>query len=220
MNEKKSNKEIFIVILTIFIFIFFFCGCTENNNKKDDVNYQKFIGSWSGNMVTSMFSFDKNNFSSNHTNNFENSTNRNFTRYRENLTNATITKLEFNTDTVEITFVTDNETQIVTQTYSIDGNQIIFSFQSKGEFPGGGFPMNNSGERPSFEGENPFENVPPTDIERPPFDGEGPINGEPPSDLERRSFNGQNPLDVISYRYSFSNNSNILYLDDYEFIKN
>ena len=103
-----------------------------------------------------------------------------------------ITELEFTEDTLHMLLTTGNGTQTIPYTYSVDGDQLILSFQFTGERPSWRPPLNDS--------------------ERPPFDRERPFDGESP-------FNGERPSMTRSYTYSFYENNTILYLDGSEFIK-
>jgi len=79
--------------------------------------------------------------------------------------------------------------QKIFKKYSIEGNQIVLSFQFNGEFPDGRFPFNDNGERPSFNNEN---------------------QSRPSSDIERLPFNGQSPPVARSLTYSFNKDNTIL----------
>lgn len=181
MNKEIKIKQVFIVVLTIFLFVVFLCGCTENSSSNDGVDLSKFIGTWSGNMETSMFGFRGDSAMGNMTDFM-------------NTTAANITELEFTVDTLYMTITTENETQTMSNSYTVEENQIILSFDL-------------SGERPDWM-------QPPSNGERPPFDG------DPPSDGERPPFNGERPSRKMSYIYSFNEEYNVLYLDGSPFIKN
>ncbi len=207
MNKDTKVKQIFAIVLTIFLFVIFLCGCTENNRSNDEENLNKFIGNWSGEMETSIFGFRGNRSLMNDTGFQQNGTNLNFTEFRENNTTANITNLEFTSDTLYMTITTINETQIIPFIYTIDGNQLILSFQFNGErLPFDG-EWSSDREPPPSDGESPF------DGDRPPFDGEWPSDGETP-------FDGQQPFRKISYFFGFNEDYSILYLDGSSFTKN
>ena len=166
MNKQIEVKKTSIVgiISVIFLLTVFLCGCSENINLNDEVIFTEFIGTWVGNMNYSMFT-SRDNFSM--------INNTNITSRENNTITATITKLEFTKDTVYTTIATENGTQTIPQTYKVEDDQLVLSFQ--------------------FDGERPDWMQPPSDSERPPFDGERPpFDGERPS-RERSyaySFNG------------------------------
>ena len=173
------NKKIFIIGILVLFSLGILCGCTENQhaNIKD-----KFIGTWVGTMEFSMFNLRGNTSTTNFTENPVNFT----------MGPVSITELEFFEDTLYMLLITGNGTQTIPQTYSVDGDQLILSFQFTGERPSWRPPLNDS--------------------ERPPFDRERPFDGESP-------FNGERPPMTRSYTYSFNGNNTILYLDGSEFIK-
>lgn len=203
MNKDTKIKQVFSIVLTIFLFSVFLCGCTENKSSNDKVNLSNFIGSWSGNMETSIFGFRGNNTLRNNTNILENNTNSNFTDFRRNGTIVNITKLEFNSDTLFMTITNGNETQTISQKYTVDGNQLVLSFQFNSGQPNNGSFFNDTGRQPPFGGRNNS------------FNGSGP-----PSDGGRPSFNGGQPPMTTSYNYSFNEEYSVLYLDGSSFIKN
>jgi hypothetical protein len=202
MNKETKIKKLIIVVLTIFLLTVFLSGCTENNSTNDKVDLNKFIGTWSGNMKTSFLGFRGNNPPMNNTNILENNTDRNFTNFRQNGTIVNITKLEFTSESLYMTITTGNETQIIPRTYTVDGNQLVLSFQFNGEQP-----INRS----SFN-----------DTAGPPFDNRSDtFNGSvPSSNGGRPPFNsGQQPM-TTTYTYSFNEEYSVLYLDGSPFTKN
>lgn len=187
MNKQDKVKDLsrIGIISAIFLLTFFLCGCSENNDSNDEVISTEFLGTWIGNMNYSMFNFRENFSMLNVTN---------MTGGENNTITANITELEFTKDIVYMTINTENGTQTIPQTYKIEGDQLVLSFQ--------------------FEGERPDWMQSPSDIERPPFDGERPpFDGEiPPFDRDRLS-RGR------SYIYSFSEDYHTLYLNGSQFIK-
>ena len=188
MNKKKNIKKFELIFITLIITIFL-CGCSEENSLNADIVHTEFLGTWSGNMEYTMFSF------------------------RENATNASffnITELEFTKDILYMTITTDNGTMTMPNSYSVEGNDLILSSQFNGERP--------DGWQPPFDEENtPFEGEWPAERE-PPFEGEWPSDREPPFNGERPS-DGQRPSRTRSYTYRFEANYTILYLDESPFFK-
>ncbi len=187
MNKKK-NVKIFGLLFTTLIITIFLCGCSKDNSSNVEVIHNEFLGTWFGNMEYTMFSF------------------------RENVSNASsanITELEFTKDTLYMTITTDNGTNTIPNSYSVEGNQLTLSFQFDGEKPEG-TQSPFDGERPPFEGEWPPDREPPFDGEwpsdQPPFDGERPFDGQPSSRTR-------------SYIYRFEANYTILYLDESPFLR-
>ena len=202
MNREPTIKQAFAIAVAILFFVLFLCGCTENNSSNDgNTDLSKFIGSWSGTMGTSMFGFRGNRTFGNITDDLENETRGNFSDFMINRTTSNITELEFTSDTLYMTLLTGNETQILPQTYTVEGDQLVVSMQFTGEPQDGEPPFGNESGRPPFDGQQP-----PSDGELPPFGGEFPQNG-------RRSFG------TVSYTYRFNADCTILYLDGYKFIK-
>lgn len=202
MNNKKS-KATFVIIAIIFSSVVFLCGCSENNNSNEkNVAHTEFLGIWTGNMnYSSNTDFSRFNFPENA--NFTNMTN--MTRM-QNFRPANITKLEFREDTVDITITTDNDTMIISNSYTVEGNQLILSMQFTGQRPDGMQPPDNW-ERPSDGGGNP------PDLGDTPPDNTGrPMNGDFPSNKER-------PSRTNSYAYNFNEDKTILYLNGSEFTK-
>ncbi len=194
MNNKKS-KATFVVIAIIFSSVVFLCGCSENNDSNEKkVVYNEFLGIWTGNMnYSSNTDFSRFNFPENA--NFTNMTNMTRT---QNFRPANITKLEFKEDTVDITITTENETMTMSNSYTVEGNQLILSMQFTGERPDGMQPPKN------------WENPP--DGKEMPSGGEHPSDGEPP-------FGEKRPSRTNSYTYSFNEDKTILYLNGSEFTK-
>ena len=194
MNSKNKIKQIVGIVIVVSLFAVFLCGCTGNSvTTNGAVDSSKFLGTWTGNMEeTSIFGFRENDAMGNMSNFRENDTNWNMTGSRQNLTGGNITELEFTVDTLYMTIMTGNVTQTISQTYTIEGNQLILSMQ--------------------FTGERSDWTQPPSDGERPPFDGERPFGGEPP-------FNGEGPSRTRSYTYSFNEYYDVLYLNGSSFEK-
>jgi len=157
----------------------------------DGIDLNRFIGTWTGNMETSMFGF-RGEGGMRNMSDFRNGTTGNMTDFM-NTTAANITKLEFTVDTLFMMITTENETQRMSNSYKVEDNQIILGFD--------------------FSGERPDSMQPPSNGERPPF------YGEPPSDGERLPFNGEHPSRTTSYIYSFNEEYDVLYLDGSPFIK-
>jgi hypothetical protein len=163
-------------------------GCTENSISNQTTDLSKFYGTWEGNMKLSMFNG------------------------RENPNNANITKLEFSENTLYMTMTNGNESQIITSTYRVDGDQLLLSFQFSDERPNWTAPFNDSFQPP-------FNNS-----EKPPFNGtqQPPFNNSefPPfNKTQQPPFNGEMPSRESSYNFRFNENYDILYLNDYQFKK-
>lgn len=154
MNKKNRIKQIVVIVIVTSLFAVFLCGCTENIGTNNGVDLSKFLGTWTGNMETSMFGFRGNGSA------------WNMTDFRENRTAGNITKLEFTVDTLYMTITIGNETQTIPQTYTMEGGQLILSMQFTDERPGWMQPPPD-GEQPPFEGESPPDRERPTNGERP-----------------------------------------------------
>ncbi len=196
-----NNKKVFrlTVFLLTFLLAVLLSGCSENIGSNGEVVFTEFLGTWIGNMNYSMSNF-RDNFS------MFNATNR---TNREINFSSHITELEFTKDTVYMTISTENESQTIPNSYTVEGNQLILSFQFSDERPGG---------RPSFNGTE----IPPFNgSELPPFNGSEnpPINGERPPFDDRPIFDGERPSMKRFYNYSFNQDYTILYLDGYSFYK-
>lgn len=202
MNRKNRIKQVSGIVIVTSLFAVCLCGCTENSSTNNEVDLSKFLGTWTGNMEeTSIFGFRENNTMRNMSDFRENGTNWNMTGFRQNMTRAgNITKLEFTVDTLYMTILIGNETQTISQTYTIEGDQLILSMQFTGEQPNWTQPPSD-GERPLFN-----------DSERPPFDGERPFDGRTP-------FNRDRPMNERTYTFSFSKDYNVLFLNGSEFVR-
>ena len=188
MNNKKIKKS-HLSLLTIFIFTLLLCGCSENNTSSDALNTE-FIGSWIGNMEYSMNNF-RDNFSM---------VNDNITNGR-NFSSANITKLELTKDTIYMTITSEDGTQVISNLYKIEGDQLVLSFQF--------------GDRQRPDGMQP-----PDGWEPPTFDENNrSFNNSQPFNFTRPFNNGQPPQSSRGYTYSFNEDNTILYLDGSEFIK-
>jgi hypothetical protein len=165
-----------------------FCGCVEDQNQytsvkssDDQVDTSKFVGTWKGSMEFSMFN------------------------WRDNTSASTVTELEFTEDALYMTMTLKNTTQVMENSYTIQGDQLLVSPIFTGDMPFDSPPFNGS-ERPPLD----FN-----ESQQPPFDvnqSERPFNGEPPSDGER-------PSRARSYTYSFSEDGMIIYLNGSPFTK-
>jgi len=201
VNKKNKIKQIVGIVIVTSLFAVFLCGCTENSSTINGVDLSKFLGTWTGNMEqTSIFGFRENDTIGNTSDFMENHTNWNMTEFRQSMTGGNITKLEFTVDTLYMTIKIGNETRTISQTYTIEGDQLILSMQFTGERPDW-MQSPSDGERPPFN-----------DSERPPFGERSPFDGEPP-------FDGGRSFGVRSYTYSFNEDNTILYLNGSEFIK-
>jgi len=170
------NKKNITILTLVVLSIVLLCGCTKNeyatvNNANQNTDNLKFIGTWIGDMEFSMFNWNQNS----------------------SLKTPHITELEFTQDTVYMTIKTNNGTQTMPQTYEIQEDQLVFSFDAFGERP------EFNGERPPFDGE-------------PPADGKRPFGRRTPKDDEMKSR-------TISYTYIFNEEYTILYLNGSPFLK-
>lgn len=172
------------------MFTLLLSGCSENNTGGDAL-YTEFIGSWVGNMEYSMNNF-RDNFSM-----FNNDSMTN----RGNFSLVNITQLEFTKDTIYMTLTSEDGTQVISNLYKIEGDQLVLSFQFGGDRqrPDGMQPP-NGWEPPTFDGNNRS------------FNDSQPFNFT-------RSFDGQPPQSSRSYTYIFNEDNTILYLDGSEFTK-
>jgi len=149
-----NNKKIGIII-TIFIFIILLSGCIdENNSENDDTTeadlHNEFLGVWTGHMNYSKnMGFSIHNFpeDSNFTE-MENMTNM---TNMQNFSHAYITQLEFSKDIVEMTITTGNDTlktMTLSNSYTVEDNQLILSMDFSGWRPEGMEPPED-GEFPN-----------------------------------------------------------------------
>jgi len=205
VNNKNTTRQIVGFIIVSYIITVNLTGCTETSSINDNTVLEKFLGTWTGNMKwtgnmrISMFGPRGNHsdWGVNHTR--ENGSFMNRTDFQVNRTDGNITQLEFTADILYMTITTLNGTEIISQTYKLEENQIILSIQSPDERPD---IMQSpfEGEQPPFEeGQPPFE------------DGQLP-DREWPDDAER-------PNMTIAYNYYFNEEYNVLYLDGTEFVK-
>ena len=188
-----NNKKVFrlTVFSLTFLLAVLLSGCSENIGSNEEVVFTEFLGTWIGNMNYSMVNF-RDNFS------MFNTTNR---TNRENNFSSHITELEFTKDTVYMTISTENESQTISNSYTVEGNQLILSFQFSDERPGGRLSFNGT-EIPPFNGS-----------ENPPF------NGTRPPFNDRPIFDGERPSMKRYYNYSFNQDYTVLYLEESPFFK-
>lgn len=184
MKINKKNLNPILTIIFIFLLIFISFGCTEHDDSIEKFVNTEFLGIWTGNMKYSP-NMNFSNFSIPENLNLSNRTDM------QNFSSANITQLEFNEDTVELTIKTENKTITMSNSYLVDGNQLILSRKLTGQRPGGMQPP-ESGERPS--------------------DWKRPSGGSFPFGEER-------PSGTTSYIYNFNEDKTILYLDENPFIK-
>jgi hypothetical protein len=179
-----NNKTIIGIITTNVLLVVLLCGCSESENYSLKVMNTEFLGSWTGNMQyiskinLSDFYYPEN---SNHTN----------TTNMLKFGSANITKLDFKEEIVFITITTENDSITISNSYSIEGNQLSLSIDFKGQRSGGMQPL---------EGRE----IPP--------DWERPIDGELP-------FRGERPTRMTTYNYSFNEDKTILFLNENPFYK-
>ena len=185
----------------ILLSIVLLCGCTTDeyasvSDSNQNIDSSKFIGTWIGDMEFSMFNRGGN----------------------IDTEQPHVTEIEFTKDTMYMMIETNNGTQTISQTYEIEGDQIVLSLGFQGERPG------FNGEMPPFDGERPDWMPEQNNETRPPFDGERPFDGEPPTDGER-PFNrtlpsdGETPDRTRTFTYDFNKDYTILYLDESPFLK-
>ena len=175
--NRNNNGKLFGFISTFFIVIIFFCGCSEKNGLNELAIQNEFLGTWFCNMEFTLFSFRENN---------------------SNDTSANITELEFSKDTLYMTITTDNGTITMSNSYTVEGNQLILSLKSNGVLP--------DNMQPPFDRESPPLNGEQPQDWKPPFGGEKPINESQPSRTRL-------------YTYRFEANNTILYLDEFPFLR-
>jgi hypothetical protein len=112
------NKITFVIGLTILLIAVFFSGCTENNNSNDEAILSKFIGTWTGNLVST----------------FKGRT-------------VNVTSLAFIENTVDVTMIIDRGTQTMTYIPMKEGDKLVLeaNFDNGGppgsrQLPDGGQP--------------------------------------------------------------------------------
>jgi hypothetical protein len=96
MSNKNNYKQGFVFGLTAILVVVSFSGCIENNNSIDETILSSFIGTWSGNLIST----------------FKGRT-------------ANITDLTFIENTVDVTMKSDRGTQIMTYIYSVEGDKLV-----------------------------------------------------------------------------------------------
>lgn len=112
--SKNNYKQSIVVALTVILVAVSFCGCIENNSN-NEVVLNSFIGTWSGNLVST----------------FKGRT-------------ANITDLTFIENTVDVTMKSDRGTQIMTYIYSVKEDKLVLEAKfdngrsPDGEQPSGG----------------------------------------------------------------------------------
>jgi hypothetical protein len=120
MNRKKGIKQVFVIGLIIFLIAIFLSGCTENKNSNDNAVLSKFIGTWTGNLVST----------------FKGRT-------------ANITELTIIENVVDVTMISDRGSNTMTYIYKVEGNKLVLdaNFDNEGP-PDGRQPPD--GEQPSL----------------------------------------------------------------------
>ena len=116
MVKNMSNKNNYIrglvIGLTAILVAVSFTGCIENNNVKNNPILNSFIGTWSGNLISTLKG-----------------------------RTANITDLTFIENTVDVTMNSNRGTQIMTYIYSVEGDKLILEAKlEKGRSPDGGQP--------------------------------------------------------------------------------
>jgi hypothetical protein len=106
MKNKNNYKQCLVVGLTVIFIAVYFCGCIENNNSNEEAALSKFIGTWTGNLVSV----------------FKGRT-------------ANITELTFIENTVDVTMISDRGIQIMTYIYSVEGNKLVLEANFDNEKP-------------------------------------------------------------------------------------
>ena len=189
------NKHMVLVGCFFVCCVMLSCGCVEEQRQSvsvdgldGEVDTSTFIGTWTGTMEFSMFNWG------------------------DDTRMSKITSLEFTEDTLYMTITTNTTTQIMENSYRLEGDQLMVSPIFTGDMPFDR-PQFNESQRPPFDVNG--SQRPPFDVnesERPPFDGERPMDGE-------RPFDGERPLNLNSYTYSFSGDNTIMYLNGSPFLK-
>jgi hypothetical protein len=90
------NKIIFIIGLTFLLIPIFLSGCTENNNSNDEAVLNEFIGTWTGNLVSTIKGRTVN-----------------------------VTSLTFIGNTVDVTMISDRGTQTMTYILKVEGDKLV-----------------------------------------------------------------------------------------------
>jgi hypothetical protein len=90
------NKITFVIGFTILLIVIFFSGCTESNNSNDETILSGFVGTWTGNLVST----------------FKGRT-------------ANITGLTFIENTVDVTMNSDRGTNTMAYTYTVEGEKLV-----------------------------------------------------------------------------------------------
>ena len=119
MNNQNMIKQVFTVVIAIFLITVFLCGCTEYSSTTSETDLSNFIGTWSGNMETSMFGGFRGNGPGRNMTDFRNDSVGNMTDFRNN-TSANITELKFTADTLYMTITSEYETQTMSNSYKIE----------------------------------------------------------------------------------------------------
>lgn len=199
MNNKNRIKLGSTIVVFIFLFTIFLCGCTSDDNSNDEVVHKEFLGIWIGKMNYSMYVLGGNMGFQNRS--FENKSFENMSFENRSFENfnisANLTEIEFTEDMAYLKISTNNETFTVSNLYTIEADQLIFTRQLTGERPDGMQPPSDW-DRPDWN---------------PPSDQERPSDMNPPSDMQRPS------AEKISYTYRFNEDYTVLYINDTPFEK-
>ncbi len=121
---------------------------------------------------------------------------------------SSITQLTITQDTVQVTLTSDQGSFTMDYNYTLAGNTLTLE------------PKFNGGR--GFAGGQPYNGTGRPDNSTFPHNGTGPWNGtQPPGNRNNSNGpqNGGRPSMTISFDYSFSEDDNVLYLDESRFIR-
>ena len=144
MNQKNVYKQMITMSIVIFLAVVSLSGCVTDQNTGGGVG--KFIGSWTGDMQTSLLG---------------------------GRGNTSITQLTFTENVVKATLESDQGTLSMNYTYKVENNKLVLEPQFLGGrgLPGGQ-PFN--GTRPPWNDTQPPNNSTwPPNGTQPPFNGSG-----------------------------------------------
>ncbi|MCX6665801.1 MAG: hypothetical protein NT038_07075 [Euryarchaeota archaeon] len=190
MNEKTAYKPILAIGILVMLTVVGLSGCVNNQNMGNDVS--KFIGTWTGEKEISMFGGRS----------------------------SIITQLTFTQDAIQATLTNDQGSSIMNYTFTIQGNALTLepTFNGGGGFSGRQSPngtrlwndtqtLGNSTWGYGYNGTQPWNGT------QPPGDSTWPRNDS------NRPPNGERPSISILFDFSFSEDYNVLYLDESRFTR-
>ncbi len=116
-NKEKKIKQVFVIGFAIFLIAVSLSGCTENNNSNDEAVLNKFIGTWTGNLVST----------------FKGRT-------------VNVTGLAFIENTVDVTMISDRGTQTMTYIPKVEGDKLVLEAKFDNGGPPGGRQPSDGGQ--------------------------------------------------------------------------